>query len=94
MKTLTAFAAVAALVAGVAVANAQSSNMGASTNMPASSTSGTAAWCLQDTGAATQLSCKFASQADCQKEAKGKGTCIQNTGTTGSGMSTKTDKKQ
>ena len=93
MKTLTTFAAVAALVAGVAVANAQS-NMGASTNMPASSTSGTAAWCLQDSGSGTSLSCKFASQADCQKEAKTKGTCIENKGTTGSGMSTKTDKKQ
>jgi hypothetical protein len=48
----------------------------------------------QDTGSSTALSCKFASQADCQKESKGKGTCIQNKGTTGSGMSTKTDKKQ
>ena len=93
MKTLTTFAAVAALVAGVAVANAQS-NMGSSTNMPASSTAGTSAWCLQDSGSSTALSCKFASQADCQKESKGKGTCIQNTGTTGSGMNTKSDKKQ
>ena len=68
MKTLIT---IAALIAGMAVANAQS-NMGSSTS----------------------LSCKFASQADCQKESKGKGTCIQNKGTTGSGMSTKTDKKQ
>jgi hypothetical protein len=91
MKTLTTFAAVAALVAGVAVANAQS-NM--QNNSMKATTSGTAAWCLQDTGSSTQLSCKFASQADCQKESKGKGTCIQNTGTTGSGMNTKSDKKQ
>ena len=93
MKTLTTFAALAALVAGVAVANAQSTP-GASTNMPASSTSGTSAWCLQDTGSSTSLSCKFASQADCQKESTGKGTCIQNTGTTGAGGSMKSDKKQ
>lgn len=93
MKTLTTFAAVAALMAGVAAASAQS-NMGASTNMPASSTGGTSAWCLQDTGSSTSLSCKFASQADCQKEAKGKGSCIQNTGTTGAGGSMKSDKKQ
>jgi hypothetical protein len=88
MKTLFT---IAALIAGVAVANAQS-NM-PNNNMKATS-SGTAAWCLQDTGSGTQLSCKFASQADCQKEAKGKGTCIQNTGTTGAGGSTKSDKKQ
>ena len=93
MKTLTTFAAVAALIAGAAVANAQS-NMGASTNMPASSTGGTSAWCLQDSGSNTSLSCKFASQADCQKEANGKGSCIQNTGTTGAGGSMKSDKKQ
>jgi hypothetical protein len=89
MKTLFT---VAALIAGVAVANAQGS-AGAPGNMKAT-TSGTAAWCLQDSGAATAMSCKFASQADCLKEAKGKGSCVQNTGTTGSGMSTKTDKKQ
>jgi len=90
MKTLIA---VAALIAGVAVANAQGSAGAPNNNMKAT-TSGTAAWCLQDSGAATSLSCKFASQADCMKEAKGKGSCVQNTGTTGSGMSTKTDKKQ
>jgi hypothetical protein len=88
MKTLVT---IAALIAGVAVANAQSNPQ--SNNMKATS-SGTAAWCLQDTGSSTQLSCKFASQADCQKEAKGKGTCIQNTGTTGAGGSMKSDKKQ
>ena len=88
MKTLFT---IAALIAGVAVANAQSNMQ--NNNMKATS-SGTAAWCLQDTGSSTQLSCKFASQADCQKEAKGKGTCIQNTGTTGAGGSMKSDKKQ
>ena len=90
MKTLIT---VAALIAGVAVANAQGSAGAPGNNMKATN-SGTAAWCLQDSGAATALSCKFASQQDCLKEAKGKGSCIQNTGTTGSGMSTKTDKKQ
>ena len=90
---MKALITVAALIASVAVANAQGSAGAPGNNMKAT-TSGTAAWCLQDSGAATSLSCKFASQQDCLKEAKGKGSCLQNTGTTGAGGSMKSDKKQ
>ena len=82
MKALMTLAAAAALLTGVAAANAQST--APSTNMAASGS----AWCLQDAGSTTAMSCKFASKEACQKEAKPQGQCIQNPkpgSTTGSG---------
>lgn len=87
MKGLMTFAAAAALLTGIAAANAQSSIQSNSTNMAAS---GSSAWCLQDAGPATAMNCKFASKEACQKEAKPQGQCIQNPkagSTTGSGSS-------
>ena len=85
MKTLTTLAAAAALLTGIAAANAQSSMQSGSTNMTAS---GSSAWCLQDAGSTSSMNCKFASKDACQKEAKPQGQCIQNPkpgSTTGSG---------
>ena len=84
MKALMTLAAAAALLTGIAAANAQSNMQGGSTNLTATGS----AWCLQDKAAGTNLNCKFASQADCQKEAKAQGSCVQYPkpgSTTGSG---------
>ena len=76
MKTLTTFTAVAALIAGISIASAQSSSMDKSGAMgselrrtrpaPASSASD---------GAGGALNCKYASLSACQKAATGSETC-------------------
>jgi hypothetical protein len=83
MKGMTTLAAAAALIAGIAVASAQTST--SKSNTMKGAMTGNAAWCLQDESTATN--CKFASRDECQKEAKTQGQCIQNPkmGTTGSG---------
>ena len=72
MKTLTTLTAVAALVAGISVAQAQgtmgktgSSNSG----MQAPRTTGNAAFCIA-TSPGGALNCKYASMAACEKDAK------------------------
>ena len=98
MKTLTAFTAVAALVAGISVASAagtMNSNASATSNNLTASGS---AYCNKTK--AGSLDCKFASMAACEKVAKPNGgTCITNpkSATTGSGASSdmnKTDKSK
>jgi len=90
MKTLTTLTAVAALIAGISIASAASS-MDKSNSMGSSSmhTTGTAKFCISDTGGA--LNCKFASLSACQKIAKSGETCKANpnSGTTGSGSGSK-----
>jgi hypothetical protein len=84
MKTLTALTAVAALIAGISVASAQTS-MDKSGTMGGSSAKviGSGKFCV--TGAGGALNCKFASLSSCQKAAKGSETCAARpSSTTGS----------
>jgi len=85
MKTLTTLTAVAALIAGISVASAQTSSMDKSNAMGSSSThaTGTGKFCIK--GAAGALNCQYASLAACQKAVKGSETCSANPniGTTG-----------
>jgi hypothetical protein len=85
MKTLTAVATVAALVAGISAASAQGSSMDQKGTMGGSSQRviGSGKFCI--TGAGGALSCKFASLAACQKAAKSSETCAPRpSSTTGS----------
>jgi hypothetical protein len=74
MKTLTTLTAVAALVAGVALAQAQGT-MGKSGSpstgggMQAPQATGNAAFCIA-TSPGGPLNCKYASLAACEKDAK------------------------
>jgi hypothetical protein len=82
MKTLTTFAAVAALVAGIGIANAQNSNAPAAAHP---GMAGSGKYCM--TTNSGPKNCTFASLQECQAKAKGmKGTCAANTdnATTGS----------
>ncbi|MGE5166059.1 MAG: hypothetical protein ACM3IH_18810 [Sphingobacteriales bacterium] len=75
MKTLTTLTAVAALIAGVSVAQAQgtmgkpNSSSTSGSNMQAPQTIGNAAFCI-NTSASGALNCKYASMAACEKDAK------------------------
>jgi hypothetical protein len=85
MKALTAFAAVAALIAGISIASAQTSNMSKSGAMGSESThaTGSGKFCISGTGGS--LDCRFASLASCQKAVKGSETCqARPSSTTGS----------
>ena len=74
MKTLATFAAAAALIAGIGIANAQNSQAPAAAN-PAAAGSGK--FCL--TTKSGPKNCSFASLQECQTKAKGmKGTCAAN----------------
>ena len=72
MKTLTTLTAVAALVAGISIAQAQGT-MGqtgsSSGSMQAPQTTGNAAFCIA-TSPGGPLNCKYASMAACEKDAK------------------------
>ena len=85
MKTLIAFTAVAALIAGISIAGAQGSSMDKSGAMGDSSShvTGTAKFCIS--GADGALNCKFASLTACQKAVTGSETCkARPSSTTGS----------
>jgi hypothetical protein len=96
MKTLTTLAAVAALIAGLSIANAQGTTMPLT---PSPSTSnggasnlehamGNGKFCIKGTNDA--LNCQYASLSACRKAASGTETCQANPGsTTGSGSSSK-----
>ena len=91
MKALATLTAVAALVAGVSMANAA----GMQKHTLTGSSSNNAQFCLKtDSGA---LNCKFASMDACRKVAGSEGAiCITNpksSSTTGSGMSSDSYKK-
>lgn len=87
MKTLTTFAAIVALVAGVSVASAagmsKDSYMGKSTMSKSARVIGTSSYCVKTKSG--DLNCKFASLSACQDDANG-ATCTANphTSTTGS----------
>ena len=85
MKTLTTFAAVAALIAGISVDSAQTSSMDKSGAMGSGAThaTGTGKYCIS--GPAGALNCQYASLSACQKAVKGSETCSANPngGTTG-----------
>jgi len=71
MKTLTTLTAIAALAAGISIAQAEGS-MGASSpsaSGAAPQTIGNAAFCI-NTSASGSLNCKYASMAACEKDAK------------------------
>ena len=72
MKTLTTLTAIAALAAGMSLAQAQGS-MGSpsssGSSMGAPQATGNAAFCIQ-TSASGGLNCKYASMAACEKDAK------------------------
>ena len=86
MKTLTTLTAVAALIAGISFASAQTSSMDKSNSMSGSSAqaTGTGKFCIKGTSGA--LNCQYASLSDCQKAATGSQSCSANpnSGTTGS----------
>lgn len=66
MKTLTTFTAVAALIVGISVAQAQGT-MGSGVQAPQAT--GNAAFCIA-TSPGGPLNCKYASLAACEKDAK------------------------
>ncbi len=85
MKTLTTLTAVAALIAGISIASAQTSTMDKSGTMGSSSVQpvGSGKFCIK--GASGALNCEYASLAACQKVAKGGETCAPRpSSTTGS----------
>jgi hypothetical protein len=65
MKTLTSLTAVAAIIAGISVAQAQGT-MGSPSG---AQTAGNAAFCINMSGGGG-LNCKYASMAACEKDAK------------------------
>ena len=67
MKSLTTFAALAALVAGVCVAQAQGTMGSPSSGKP--QTVGNSPFCI-NMSASGGLNCKYASMAACEKDAK------------------------
>ena len=72
MKTLTTFTAIAALIAGISIAQAQGTmgKTGSSpSGMQAPQTTGNAAFCTP-TSPGGPLNCKYASMAACEKDAK------------------------
>ena len=85
MKTLTTLTAVAALIAGISIASAQTSSMDKSGTMGSSSVqaTGSGKFCIK--GASGALNCQYASLAACQKAATGGETCARRpSSTTGS----------
>ena len=93
MKTLTTLTAVAALVAGLSIASAQTTTpksgaMGSSSSsssMGQQAATGSGKFCIE-TSAGGSLNCKYASLAACQKDAKAQNlNCSPNPngGTTG-----------
>jgi len=86
MKSLTAFAAVAPLIAGISVASAQMSPSGSSSGMSKSANAaGSGKFCIE-TSKGGSLQCKYASITACEKDAQPQGLrCAPNpkTGTTG-----------
>ncbi|HEX5213538.1 MAG TPA: hypothetical protein VFW22_17565 [Pseudolabrys sp.] len=84
MKSLTALAAVAALIGGISVASAQMSSSGSSMSKSANAT-GSGKFCIE-TSKGGSLQCKYASITACQKDAQPQGLrCSPNpkAGTTG-----------
>ena len=93
MKTLTTLTAIAALVAGLSIANAQTTTpksgaMGSSStssSMGQQAATGSGKFCIE-TSAGGSLNCKYANLAACQKDAKAQNlNCAPNpnSGTTG-----------
>ncbi len=71
MKTLTTFTTIAALIAGVSLAQAQGT-MGSpspGSTVQKSQTIGTSPFCISTSGSGG-LNCKYASMAACEKDAK------------------------
>ena len=89
MKTITTLTAVAALIAGLSLASAQSpmsQDKASSMGKTSTQTTGTGKFCITS-AAGGALNCKYASLAACETDAKAsKQTCSANpnTGTTGS----------
>lgn len=86
MKTFTTLTAVAALIAGMSFASAQSTMSPSSSGSSSGATQaiGSGKFCIKGTSGA--LNCQYASLSACQKAAKGSETCSTNpnSGTTGS----------
>ncbi len=93
MKTLTTLTAVAALVAGLSIASAQTTTPKSGAMAPSSSSSsmgqqaatGSGKFCIE-TSAGGSLNCKYASLSACEKDAKAQNlNCSPNpkSGTTG-----------
>jgi hypothetical protein len=84
MKTITTLTAVAALIAGISVASAQSMN--SPSDQPGRQASGSGKFCIEvSKGGSVQ--CKYASISACEKDAQPQGLqCSPNpkSGTTGS----------
>jgi len=70
MKTLTTLTAVAALLTGISLAQAQGTmGSSSSSSMQKSQTVGNSPFCI-NTSASGGLNCKYASMAACEKDAK------------------------
>ena len=93
MKTLTTLTAVAALIAGLSIASAQTTTPKSGAMAPPSSSSsmgqqaatGSGKFCIE-TSAGGSLNCKYASLSACEKDAKAQNlNCSPNpkSGTTG-----------
>jgi len=86
MKSFLTLTAAAALIAGVSMAQAQvkSGQTGGTPQAGESTVSQTGKFCSKGPSG-TQMDCRFATMAACEKEAKVKNeTCVPNSGTTGS----------
>jgi exo-beta-1,3-glucanase (GH17 family) len=85
MKSLTAFVAAAALLAGISAASAQMSPSGGSSMSKSANATGSGKFCIE-TSKGGSLQCKYASITACQKDAQPQGLrCSPNpkSGTTG-----------
>ena len=69
MKTLTTLTAVAALLAGVSIAQAQMGSPPSGSSMQKAQTVGNSPFCIP-MSAGGGLNCKYASMAACEKDAK------------------------
>ena len=86
MKTLTTLTAVAALIAGISFAAAQTTAPKSGTMSPSPHATGSGKFCVEVSKGGS-LNCKFASMQACEKEAQAQGLkCSPNpsSGTTGS----------
>jgi hypothetical protein len=86
MKTVTTLTAVAALIAGISIASAQSMNSPSSQSGKPQAT-GSGKFCIEVSKGAGSVQCKYASMTACEKDAQAQGLQCSpnpNSGTTGS----------
>jgi exo-beta-1,3-glucanase (GH17 family) len=87
MKTITTLTAVAALIAGISVASAQSMNSPSPSGSSGKQAAGSGKFCIEVSKGSGSVQCKYASMTACEKDAQAQGLQCSpnpNSGTTGS----------